>query len=129
MITDGEKWYYLALKNVSFSLKGINWWILVIHDCLHLLRIENKLKPHEYVCKNYDYCYKEMPEKGKYILNYNPGKKINESAICYLYCLLSICYPFIIYKKDLLEKKQKTKKQKKNKQKKQIHVITTEKIN
>ena len=62
-------------------------------NCLHSFRTENKLKIHEKVCKNHDYCYIEMP-KGKNILKYNHGEK-------------SMKVPFIIYAdmESLLEKK------------------------
>ena len=32
-------------------------------NCLHLYRNENKLKKHENVCKNHDYCYVEMSKE------------------------------------------------------------------
>ena len=40
-------------------------------NCLHSLRSKTKLESHENVFKNYDYCYIEMPKKGKIILKYN----------------------------------------------------------
>ena len=43
-------------------------------NCLHSFRIENKLKKHENVCKNHDYCYIEMPKEDS-ILKYNHGDK------------------------------------------------------
>ena len=42
---------------------------------LHSFRTENELKEHENICKNYDYCYIEMPENSKNILKYNQGEK------------------------------------------------------
>ena len=33
-------------------------------NCLCSFRTESKLKSHENVCKNHDYCYIEMPKKG-----------------------------------------------------------------
>ena len=44
-------------------------------NCVHSYRTENKLKKHENVCKNYDYCYAEIPNEGNKIINYNHGKK------------------------------------------------------
>ena len=41
---------------------------------LHLFSTENKLKEHENVFKNHDYCYIEMP-KEESILKYNHGHK------------------------------------------------------
>ena len=42
---------------------------------LHLFRTENKLKEHENVCENHDYCCIEMPKKGRNILKYHHGEK------------------------------------------------------
>ena len=47
IITDGKKWHYLALKNLSALLSGItsnhigNFYCL---SCLHLYRTEDKLE-------------------------------------------------------------------------------------
>ena len=66
MIADSEKWHYLAVKNLSALLRGItlnhvgNFYCL---NCLHSYRTENKLKKHENVLKDHDYCYVEMPKK------------------------------------------------------------------
>ena len=53
-------------------------------NCLHSYETQNKLKKCENVCKNYDYCYVEMPNKDNKILKYNHGQK-------------SMKVPFIIY--------------------------------
>ena len=44
----------------------------------------DKLKLHENVCKNHDYCEREMPEIGNNILKYNHWEK-------------SLKVPFVIY--------------------------------
>ena len=49
--------------------------IMVLVLALHSFRIENKLKDDENACKNYDYCYIEMPKKDKNILKYKHGEK------------------------------------------------------
>ena len=78
MITDGKKRYYLVVKSFSLLFKGItsnhvgNFYCL---NCFHLFSIENKFKPHKNVCKNYDYCYVEMPKEDSEILQYNHGEK------------------------------------------------------
>ena len=96
MITDGEKWCYLAVKSLPALFKGIT----SKHDgdayclnCLCSYRTENKLKKHKKVCENHDYCYVEMPEEDNKILKYNQGEK-------------SMKVPFIIYAdlESLLEK-------------------------
>ena len=59
MITDGKKWHYLVVKSMSALFSGItsnnNGDFYCLH-CFHSYRIENKLKKHEKVCHNHDYC-------------------------------------------------------------------------
>ena len=96
MITDGKKWHYLFVKNLSKLVNGTtskhvgDFYCL---NCFHSYRTENKLKQHESVCKNCDHCYVEMPKKDNKIRKYNPGEK-------------SMKVPFIIYAdlESLLEK-------------------------
>ena len=56
---------------------------------------KEKLKKHEKICNDHDYCYVEMPDKDKKILKYNHGEK-------------SVKAPFTIYAvlESLLEKKE-----------------------
>ena len=74
MITDdGKRWHYLAVKSLPALLRGI----ISNHDgdfyglnCFHSYRTHNKLKKHERVCNNHDYCRVDMPkeyEKIKYL--------------------------------------------------------------
>ena len=97
MITDdGKKWHYLAVKKLSALLRGItsnNHGDFYCLNCLHSYRTKEKLKKHEKVCNNYDYCYVRMPHGFEKILKYNPGEK-------------SLKVPFIIYSdlECLLEK-------------------------
>ena len=44
-------------------------------NCLHSFRIKNKLKSRENLCKNHDYCYIEMPQKGNNVLKHNHEEK------------------------------------------------------
>ena len=87
MNTDAEKLDYVAVKDFSALLRGMT---LKYNDdyycinCLHLFRTINKLKPHENVCKNYYYCYIEMPEKDNNTLKQSHGEK-------------SVKVPFTIY--------------------------------
>ena len=53
-------------------------------NCFHSYRTLNKLKKHERLCNNHDYCHVHMPEESKNILKYSPGDK-------------SLKAPFIIY--------------------------------
>ena len=96
MITDGEKWHYLAVKILSALFKGItskHKGDFYYPNCFHSYRTEEKHKKHKKVCENYDYCYVEMPEKDNKVLKYNYGEK-------------SMKAPFIIYADlgSLLEK-------------------------
>ena len=78
MITDGEKWHYLAVKNLSGLLKGItsthekDFYCL---NCFHSYRKKNKLESHKKICQNHDYCHVEMPTKDNNIIKYNHGEK------------------------------------------------------
>ena len=72
MITDGEKWHYLLVKNLSGLLKGItsthekDFYCL---NCFHSCRIKSKLESHKKRCENHDYCHAEMPTKDNNIIN------------------------------------------------------------
>ena len=75
MITDGtSNWHYLAVKNISGLLRGItsnynsDFYCL---NCLHLYRTKSKLKKHEKICKNHDFCH-------------HARKKITKTPIYYL---------------------------------------------
>ena len=88
MITDGaSNWHYLAIKNLSGLLRGItsnhngDFYSL---NCLHSYRSISKLKNHEKICKNHDFCNLKMPDVDNNILESKPGKK-------------SLKHPFIVY--------------------------------
>ena len=44
-------------------------------NCFHSYRTHNKLKKHEKVCNNNDYCHEDMPKEDEKILKYNHGEK------------------------------------------------------
>ena len=87
MISDGQKWHYLVVKNLSGLLIGItsthkeDFYCL---NCFHSYRTENKLEAHKKICENHDYCYVEMPTKNNNIIKDNHGEK-------------SMKLPFVIY--------------------------------
>ena len=87
MITDGEKWHYLAVKKLSELLRGItsnhneDFYCL---NCFPAYTTDNKFETHKKVCENHDYCCMEMPNEDNKILKYNHGEK-------------SMKAPFIIY--------------------------------
>ena len=87
MITDGEKWHYLAVKNLPGLLKGITSTHEKDFYCLNSFRsyrTKSKLESHKKICENHDYCHVEMPTKDNNIIKYNHGEK-------------SMKVPFIIY--------------------------------
>ena len=95
MITDdGKRWHYLAVRSLSALLRGIlssNNGDFYCLNCFHSCRTLNKLKKHEGVCNNHDYCHIDMTEEGEDILKYSPGNKSLKAAfIIYadLECLL-----------------------------------------
>ena len=87
MITDGEKWHSLTVKNLPGLLRGItsthkeDFYCL---NCFHSYRTRNKLESHKKICENHNYCNVEMPTKNNNIIKYNQGKK-------------SIKLPFVVY--------------------------------
>ena len=109
MITNGKKWHYLAVTNLSKLFRGItsnhneDFYSL---NCFRAYTTENELETrkkvcenhvkhvsHKKVCENQDYCCVEMPKEDNKILKYNHGEK-------------SMRAPFIIYAdlESLLEK-------------------------
>ena len=66
MISNGENWHYLTVKNFPGLLRGItsnhkeDFYCL---NCFHSHRTKNKLKAHRKICENHDYCHVEMPTK------------------------------------------------------------------
>ena len=100
MITNGEKWHYIALKSertddgfnrpikrLSRLFRGItsnHWGDFYCLNCLHLFGTDNALKKRERLCDNNDYCSVEMPTQFNQTLKYNHGKK-------------SLKTPFVVY--------------------------------
>ena len=78
MITDGNKWHYLAVSNLSAWLEGKlsnhhgDFYCL---NCFISYTTENKLKEHEEIRNNHDSCRTEMPKWVEKILQYNPEEK------------------------------------------------------
>ena len=76
MISDGQKWHYLVVKNLSRLLRGItsnhkeDFYCL---NCFHSYRTE--LEAQKKICENHDYCHVEMPTKNNDIIKYNHGEK------------------------------------------------------
>ena len=88
MITDNEKWSYLAVKNISMLLRGVtanhngDFYCL---NCFHLYRTLKKLKNHAKVCQDHDFCNVIMPDRNNNTLKYDPKKKPIRSFKCFLH--------------------------------------------
>ena len=87
MIPNGEKWHYLAVKNLSALLRGImskrhsEFYCL---NCLHSFATENKHEPQKKVCENKNFCNVIMPSEDTKILEFNQYKKSDKSTFSYL---------------------------------------------
>ena len=87
MISNVEKWNYLAVKKLSALLRGItskhhgDFYRL---NCFHSFATEIKLQLHRKACENKDYCNVNMPSEDTKILEFNQYQKSDKA-------------PFIIY--------------------------------
>ena len=102
MITDNNKWHYLALKcilneqgfvkptqsisrlfnNITSTNLTTEYYCL---NCLKSYRSENTLKEHEKICENNDYCEIVMPDEDNKILRHRKGTKcIKMEYVIYL---------------------------------------------
>ena len=87
MISNGENWHYLTVKDLSRLLRGTtsnhdrDFYCL---NCFHSYRTKNKLEAHKKICENRDYCHVEIPDKDNNTIIYNQGEK-------------SIKLPFVVY--------------------------------
>ena len=73
MITDSKKCHYLAVKSFSALFRRVTSNNNGDFYCSY--RTENKLKKHEKVCNDHDYCYLEKPNEDNKILKYSYGEK------------------------------------------------------
>ena len=111
MITDdNNRWHYLAVKSLPTLLGGITsnhrrGFHCV--NCFHSYTRLNKLKKHERVRNNHNYCQVDMPkdhEKIKYV----PGEKSLKAPFIFyadLECLLKKCHFVKITPKILTHRK------------------------
>ena len=106
LITDDDnRWHYFTVKSLPALLRGTtsnhhgDFYCL---NCFHSYHTINKLKKHERVCNNHDYCHIDMPKEHEKIKNL-PGEK-------------SLKAVFIIYAdlESLLKKMQYCQKNPKN---------------
>ena len=71
MIPNRKKWHYLTVKGFSALLRGIalnhkeDFYYL---NCFHSYSTKEKLKKHDKVCNDHDYCYVEKSNKDNKVL-------------------------------------------------------------
>ena len=76
-----------AVKTISGLLRRITSYHKGDFYCLnwfHSCTTEKKLRKHERICNDHDFCYLKMPDEDNRILKYIPGE-------------ISLRVPFIIY--------------------------------
>ena len=83
MISNGEKWHYLAVKKLSALLRGIiskhHGDFYRLNNCFHYFAKENKLQSHKRVCEYKDFCNITMPSKDTKILEFNQYQKSDKA--------------------------------------------------
>ena len=87
LISNGENWHYLVVKNLSGLLRGItsnHKEDIYCLSCFCANSTKNKLEGHKKICENHDYYHVEMPTKDNNTIKYNQGEK-------------SIKLPFVVY--------------------------------
>ena len=78
MISIGENWHYLVVKELSGLLRGItsnhkeDFYCL---NCFCAYSTKNKLEEHKKICENNKYCNVEMPTKDNNTIKYNQEEK------------------------------------------------------
>ena len=91
MISNGENWHYLTVKNLPGLLRGItsnhkaDFYCL---NCFRSYRTRNKLEVRKKICENHDYCNVEMPTKDNNIIKYNQGEKSIKLLLNLLFMLI-----------------------------------------
>ena len=78
MITNSNKFHYLAVNNLSALLQGnssIHKEDFYSLNCFNSYTTKNKLKEDKEICNNHDSCRIETPKWVEKILKYNPGEK------------------------------------------------------
>ena len=80
-------------------------------NCFHSYTTHNKVKKHERVCNNHDYCRVDMPKEHEKIKKLPGEKSLNVPFIVYadLECLLKKCDLITIILKILTSEKSKRK--------------------
>ena len=78
MNTDGNKWHYLSITNLSALLEeklSNHHGDFYCLNCFNSYATKNKLEEHEEICNNHDSYRIEMPKFAKRIIKYAHGVK------------------------------------------------------
>ena len=79
MISDKtNNWHYLAVKGISGLTRGITSnhnGDFVSLNYFHSYTTEKKLKKHERICRDHEFCNLKMPDEDNKILKYIHGEK------------------------------------------------------
>ena len=74
MITDGtSNWHYITVKSISGLLGRItsnhngDFYCL---NCFHPYTTNKRLRKHERICNDHEFCHLKMPDEGNQILKY-----------------------------------------------------------
>ena len=111
MITNGKKWHYLAVTNLSALLQGMSsnhkgdFYCL---NCFNSYTSKNKLKEHEEICNNCNSYHVEMSKQAEKILKYIHGEeslKVSFAIYLDLECLLKKNNLVKIILKNLIQRK------------------------
>ena len=82
MISNGERWHYVAVKALSALIRGItskhvgDFYCL---NCLYYFRAQSKLDSHKKVCENKDFCNIGTPFEDTKILEFNQYQKSDKA--------------------------------------------------
>ena len=80
----GQRWHYLAVKELSALFRGItseHYGDFYCLNCLHSFRTKNKLELHKKSCENKDFCNITMPSEAAKILEFNQYQKSDKAPL------------------------------------------------
>ena len=84
MISNGEKWHYLAVQKLSTLFRVItskHYGDFYCLNCFHFFRTKTKFKSHKRACENKDFCKVNMPSENSKILEFNQYQKSDKAPI------------------------------------------------
>ena len=73
-----------CIKSISMLLRGItsnNHGDFYCLNCLHSYKTKQKLKKHEKVCNNHNYCYVKMSNEFQKNIEIPPSRKVIKISV------------------------------------------------